>query len=929
MNAMVCTRFGDTKERVGFGDISAYIGHEAKAIAIAQSPSIITLETAAREMDLVAEMSGTRTHNPAYHYVLSWPASDKVANDAIFGSVRDSLTALGFDPDHMWVAAIHGDSQYQHVHVVVNRVHPATKRAHRPYLDHLTLSRFCREQEMKYGWTREAGLFEITGDGQIAQRSRTENGISASIDNRAIDSESWTGIMSFQRWVATAPAEALRDALASMPKTWSTVHAVLGDFDLAYIRYGRGAAIVDRTHAQYRAKASHLGSDFALTQIEKLLGPFQAARNRYPANPAFTYTAAREAGRLGLSLGADPRFTALYAQYNAVINEWEGSGKQRRARALAAVRARANQRLREHREERSAVQAGFADAAFHDPTTGEEIPRQSVRNAFAATLDEKLADIRAINKQERVAVVSEHRAPPALFRTWLKQQAAAGDADAIRAVQILRSGERVRVVEPQIEPIGQQPPEYALDSAVVDGESLMDVVDLETEIRQMTAAELEMGGSIRPDAGFNRQDKVDAITREMDAESMAREMDELAGSIRGAHDQSENERDGDKDLGKDPHGRYSEKYLAYIGSQKIPRILWEDQLARERTRATEIRSRMRDEFRAIKEDEQLGKDEKQSQRSLAQMEAAVALNNLNRTIAAERQMLHHLQVRHRIPSFADYLRHLAVRDPEAQTVLEAIEREGGVEDRGYAADASAITYLEQPSQMLSGVKSRASEDGSVVYTLPNGQEFQDVGKQLDIPKNDAQAIRAALLLSREKWVDGITVSGGKLFQLAVVREAAELGIAVTNPELQKAYEKFAEKAQKRREQFVQANAQQFAKAEATKVVFYESPDAHHKSFNQAVEQAALAVARDHGFNVSGISPRPDGLEGSVRAAWAVNDYVGYVVVETRTAGARLIQVDSAEVLKAQQNYDKAVKVNARDGAIILNVDPQRTQERSM
>lgn len=95
MIAKVCNR--DGQRHAGFSDIAAYIGHESKAVPVRTSRGIAASENAAREMEFVARFN-ERVLNPVYHYVLSWPGSDRVTNEQIFDAVERSLEKIGATP---------------------------------------------------------------------------------------------------------------------------------------------------------------------------------------------------------------------------------------------------------------------------------------------------------------------------------------------------------------------------------------------------------------------------------------------------------------------------------------------------------------------------------------------------------------------------------------------------------------------------------------------------------------------------------------------------------------------------------------------------------------------------------------------------------------------------------------------------------------
>ncbi len=138
------------------------------------------------------------------------------------------------------------------------------------------------------------------------------------------------------------------------------------------------------------------------------------------------------------------------------MHEWRTSGKRRRAAVFLRIRNEARNRIASHRLLARNFIAALKGGGFWDATTGDTIAARDVQRAILRVLGERLAGVRRKNKEERAVAQSRHRAPPALFRTWLKQQAASDDPAAIQALRIARagkarsgvhSGERVRVIE--------------------------------------------------------------------------------------------------------------------------------------------------------------------------------------------------------------------------------------------------------------------------------------------------------------------------------------------------------------------------------------------------------------------------------------------------------------------------------------------------
>ena len=61
--------------------------------------------------------------DPVYHLILSWQEGDKPTPKQVKECVQYTLTALGME-ECQAVWAIHHDTDNDHVHIAVNRVHP-------------------------------------------------------------------------------------------------------------------------------------------------------------------------------------------------------------------------------------------------------------------------------------------------------------------------------------------------------------------------------------------------------------------------------------------------------------------------------------------------------------------------------------------------------------------------------------------------------------------------------------------------------------------------------------------------------------------------------------------------------------------------------------------------------------------------------------
>lgn len=104
---------------------------------------VFDVETAATEMRMVAA-ANSRCRDPVHHVIVSLPDGERLTDDQVDTTARRLLGALGWR-EHQWLAAVHADTGNFHIHLVVNRVNPQSRRAHYPQGDWLTMDKACRE----------------------------------------------------------------------------------------------------------------------------------------------------------------------------------------------------------------------------------------------------------------------------------------------------------------------------------------------------------------------------------------------------------------------------------------------------------------------------------------------------------------------------------------------------------------------------------------------------------------------------------------------------------------------------------------------------------------------------------------------------------------------------------------------------------------
>lgn len=103
---------------------------------------------------LATQARNTRSKkDKTYHLVISFPPGERPELE-VLNAIEDELcAAIGF-ADHQRVSAVHIDTKNLHVHVAINKVHPAGFQNVEPYYDKDRLMEACARLEVKYGLER-------------------------------------------------------------------------------------------------------------------------------------------------------------------------------------------------------------------------------------------------------------------------------------------------------------------------------------------------------------------------------------------------------------------------------------------------------------------------------------------------------------------------------------------------------------------------------------------------------------------------------------------------------------------------------------------------------------------------------------------------------------------------------------------------------
>ncbi len=252
----------------GFRHLARYIqGRDTKPRATwfvaANLPGVTgrdDLELACKLVEAVQAQNTRAGSKRTYHLVISLHPDDRRLEQKELQHVVDRVVdTLGFS-EHQYIAVRHSDTDHEHIHIAINKIHPETFRVHSPAWDHQKLFTGARALELELGLT--------------PLRSRTRE--RQRVPQRAAECEAHHGIDSFARWAR----EKLRPALhATELRSWDHVHDVCSRLGVVIRAHGNGLVFED-VERGVRVKASCVARELSKTRLCERLGAFQSVSER-------------------------------------------------------------------------------------------------------------------------------------------------------------------------------------------------------------------------------------------------------------------------------------------------------------------------------------------------------------------------------------------------------------------------------------------------------------------------------------------------------------------------------------------------------------------------------------------------------------------------------------------------------------------------
>lgn len=403
------------------------------------------------------ERNGRFKGNPVYHYDISWKEDEHPTKEQIHEAVEHSLKALGMQ-ECQAVYAIHKDTDNDHVHVIVNRVHPEKSIiVGPPRRDFLILDKAMRELEIKQGWQHDSGpsvvVLDRNGNPAIIKMSKAERaaaGIAIPDPSKMPESQNArrgsknSGAPSFQKWLASEVSKEVGNALNRPGATWADVHVVLAKRGCSL--EVKGSGLIVKTTLDGRtltAKPSQMNHDFGKGKLEKQLGAFQPAAYQAAATPEKTYShfvyvhqSTVEHDRPGIT-GRDNTERMHRRIERAQEREDLHAKFKHEQRGIKSERPFLKGEMRrKHQQERKDLAASFKEKKTEFIA---DLKTQGITGPAAYSLwaREKIIQTEALrdqHKQERQSF-SVNQPKGQVWRTWLEQEAVQGNEAAKSALR--------------------------------------------------------------------------------------------------------------------------------------------------------------------------------------------------------------------------------------------------------------------------------------------------------------------------------------------------------------------------------------------------------------------------------------------------------------------------------------------------------------
>ncbi|WP_297451413.1 TraI/MobA(P) family conjugative relaxase [Ferrovum sp.] len=400
--------------------------------------------------------------NPVYHVAINWQEGEHPIPEQARRACDHVMKALGYE-EHQAAWSIHRDTDNDHVHLVINRVHPTRFVAISPPFkkDYVILDRCMRELEIEFGHSRSNGPYitlDTDNGPQIVRMNRAERrkrgllkeDVQPRLTRGAAAAEYRLGDDSFQSWVSKDPTQDLKGVLQQPGVTWQDVHHCLAQHGVAIQPKGSGM-IVTTTLKDGRVlagKASQMGRWASKAELEKKLGPFVPSNIPFPENHKYQQTIenrrknSSEEVKPHDKLEDNARLNRRAAREQARKELAERFKTEQKAIKIEKPLRRSEMRDRHENERRELLneQRRARAQVKEDARKRGESPGLALSLwAYQAAMQREVIQKRQADERKALTKALPYSE---VWRKWLESQAEKGDEPALAALRGIRYREQ-------------------------------------------------------------------------------------------------------------------------------------------------------------------------------------------------------------------------------------------------------------------------------------------------------------------------------------------------------------------------------------------------------------------------------------------------------------------------------------------------------
>jgi len=343
------------------------------------------------EIQNTQDMNKRAKSDKTCHLVLSFPEGERLPHTDLNEIEERFCNVLGF-AEHQRISVVHDDTNYLHIHIAINKIHPRKHTIHNPFFDYKKVASRCEQIEQEYGLTK------------VNHETRHESVAVTDIETKA-------GVESLIGWIKRECLDEIKCA-----NNWQDLHKVLkrNGFEIKE----RGNGFVFKSNNGIAVKASSVDRSLSKGNLIKRLGEFEYIDDylnpQIPANKQYQPR----------SLHAKRDRTNLFAQYQREQSEAAtGRAKQwailRNKRDLLIERAKKDQKLK-----RSIIKS------IHAGRFAKKMMVGAAHQQFKATINIIKEDY------QKSYQASKTHYPRLAWLDWLIKEAKHGNDEAL---EILRS----------------------------------------------------------------------------------------------------------------------------------------------------------------------------------------------------------------------------------------------------------------------------------------------------------------------------------------------------------------------------------------------------------------------------------------------------------------------------------------------------------